>query len=436
MRASLWAAAVLALTAVCSGDSVEDLLAASRAARAETAAVLGKPVSAASRTAPRTRVVPLTPDMFQGASFIERMYLLPGFLTKEEVVELSKLPSNRSAVIDDRTSFFEAGETGEGSAAQGDGHGLRVSRSMFVHPSTEAHTPWLARLLGRLHSVANVPLENGEQLQITEYSSARKARYIPHMDSILPMGRSATFLVYLNTLRPGDGGTTVFPDARISDHGAKVLNLVRSSELQRLGLESDEEFLERSGRLHGAPSSTHRTKRPHGKLDELDQACEADTLEAWVRRQSEGRRSGWAGARLGDQLRIRPLEGMAVLWFNHDLQNMVDPAVRHAACELEPANAGDIPATGDIPPRHPKMIAQRWLTWYPVGLTMGYEEGPLVNSTRGLEGENTFDSLLRECLNLASLRRIGLPPVTAKDSFFERAWTASREEDNHLYRGL
>ena len=117
----------------------------------------------------------------------------------------------------------------------------KLSRSMTVHPDSgegyvianrtsegtaflRGHDELIERVDRRVAALMNMPVENGEGLQVLRYGVG--AEYRPHFDYFPPhhagtvkhTGRGgqrvATLVMYLNDVRAG--GETVFPDAGIS----------------------------------------------------------------------------------------------------------------------------------------------------------------------------------------------------------------------------
>ncbi|KAA0155868.1 hypothetical protein FNF29_01287 [Cafeteria roenbergensis] len=151
------------------------------------------------------------------------MFIVPALLSPEEAAALADLGENDGAMDEIReSSIVGEGEEGEDAPQQ-----WRVSKSRFLEPELERAHPVASRFIGRVHSLVGIPVAHGEQLQLTEYRQALRDRYIAHLDSALGMGRSATALLYLRTLRPGDGGSTVFVQTRLSASGAAAVAAAR-----------------------------------------------------------------------------------------------------------------------------------------------------------------------------------------------------------------
>ena len=134
--------------------------------------------------------------------------LLHGVLTAEECNDLIALARPRlapSTVVDPATGRDVV-------------TGWRSSLGMFFRP---AENPLVARLDRRFAEVMNLPLENGEGLQVLHYPEG--AGSAPHFDFLVPAHeanrasiersgqRVSTLVAYLNEVR--GGGETLFPSA-------------------------------------------------------------------------------------------------------------------------------------------------------------------------------------------------------------------------------
>jgi prolyl 4-hydroxylase len=96
--------------------------------------------------------------------------------------------------------------------------GTRASLGMFFRLQ---ETPFIARLDKRLSELMNLPLENGEGLQILHYPQGAGSE--PHFDFLVPSNpanaasiarsgqRASTLVAYLNDVPAG--GQTMFPEA-------------------------------------------------------------------------------------------------------------------------------------------------------------------------------------------------------------------------------
>jgi prolyl 4-hydroxylase len=122
----------------------------------------------------------------------------------------------------------------------------RLKRSTTVNPETgsedviqnrssqgtwyqRAEDAFIERIDRRLASLMNLPMENGEGLQVLHYGPG--AEYRPHFDYFPPDQagssvhtarggqRVATLIVYLNDV--ADGGETIFPDAGMAVTGRR-----------------------------------------------------------------------------------------------------------------------------------------------------------------------------------------------------------------------
>lgn len=142
------------------------------------------------------------------ALYLKRPYiaLFNNFLTHAEcdsIIELSKPELKRSHVInpkDDGTMVDDS----------------RTSLGMFFQ---RCQTDLITTIESRIANLVNIPIQNGEGLQILNYKIG--GEYKPHHDYFKPnekgesphtkIGgqRVATFIIYLNNVE--DGGSTIFP---------------------------------------------------------------------------------------------------------------------------------------------------------------------------------------------------------------------------------
>jgi prolyl 4-hydroxylase len=134
------------------------------------------------------------------------MAILAGVMTADECAELIALARPRlqpSTVVDP--------DSGHDVVAS-----YRTSLGMFFRP---AETPLIARLDQRMSAVMNLPLENGEGIQVLCYSPGGATT--AHHDFLVPSSaanhasltrsgqRVSTLITYLNDVEAG--GETVFP---------------------------------------------------------------------------------------------------------------------------------------------------------------------------------------------------------------------------------
>lgn len=142
-------------------------------------------------------------------SWSPRVFVFHQFLTDEEcdhLIAKAKPELIRSTVVDNESFNSKVDEA-------------RTSRGMFILAGHE--DPILQGIEKRIALLTQIPIENGESLQVLHYST--NAEYKPHFDYFdkdTPGGlahlnrggqRVASFLMYLNT--PEEGGETVFPTA-------------------------------------------------------------------------------------------------------------------------------------------------------------------------------------------------------------------------------
>lgn len=136
-----------------------------------------------------------------------RVILFGNVLTKdecEELVELSKSRLSRSTTVDDLTG-------------QAQPHEHRTSYGTFFALN---ETPLVERIDRRVAQLMQLPVVNGEGLQILNYKVG--GEYKPHYDYFPPElpgsaphiarggQRVATLVMYLNTVE--EGGETIFPN--------------------------------------------------------------------------------------------------------------------------------------------------------------------------------------------------------------------------------
>jgi prolyl 4-hydroxylase len=136
-----------------------------------------------------------------------RVILFGNVLSKEEcehLIELSEPKLNRSTTVADATGKAEY-------------HENRTSSGTFFHLN---ENPFIASLDKRIAELMQVPVENGEGLQILNYQIG--GEYKPHFDYFPPElpgsavhiarggQRVATLITYLNTVE--EGGETILPD--------------------------------------------------------------------------------------------------------------------------------------------------------------------------------------------------------------------------------
>jgi prolyl 4-hydroxylase len=136
-----------------------------------------------------------------------QLMLFGNVLTKEEceqLIALSQSKLARSTTVDEQTGKIEL-------------HADRTSSGTFFALN---ETPFIAKLDQRIAQLMQMPVVNGEGLQILNYQIG--GEYKPHYDYFLPdrpgsakhiaIGgqRAATLIIYLNEVEAG--GATIFPE--------------------------------------------------------------------------------------------------------------------------------------------------------------------------------------------------------------------------------
>jgi len=139
-----------------------------------------------------------------------KVILFEGVLSKEEckqLIALSKPKLDRSKIVDDLS----------GDEAP---HKDRTSYGTFFHRN---ETPFITKLDKRIAELMQVPVANGEGIQILNYKIG--GEYKPHYDYFPPElagskvhiarggQRVATLIMYLNTVE--GGGETIFPELNL-----------------------------------------------------------------------------------------------------------------------------------------------------------------------------------------------------------------------------
>lgn len=201
----------------------------------------------------------------------------------------------------------------------------------------------------------------------------------------------------------------------------------RAEQLKRLGEESDEEYLARTAeRLSEVAKHGEAEQSDSVMVNVLRRACREDTAASWAARAplvaeslleegtSAGETSG-AGAgtkaqreetadglgrydsvRPGHPLLVKPVQGMMVLWRNHDDMGRLDMRTRHGACELEPSE--DNPEIA----RTTKLVSQRWFNWRSQRVLR--PDGGIVEE----QEENILADTLVDCIDDATAKRLGI----------------------------
>ncbi|MES2298396.1 MAG: 2OG-Fe(II) oxygenase [Pseudomonadota bacterium] len=126
----------------------------------------------------------------------------------EELIALSQRKLARSTTVNDASGVEEV-------------HANRTSAGTFFHLN---ESPFIATLDRRIAALMDMPVENGEGLQILNYQVG--GEYKPHFDYFPPElagsaphlarggQRVATLIVYLNSVEAG--GETIFPKLGVS----------------------------------------------------------------------------------------------------------------------------------------------------------------------------------------------------------------------------
>ena len=152
----------------------------------------------------------------------------------------------------------------------------------------------------------------------------------------IELGRVATVLIFLNDVQ--GGGHTIFPQGRWLD-----TDEARTFAREVLGQELPASDSAEWDTSHLPPlGSYHEASQPS-----MGPFCDSPAV-----------------------LRIKPVAGSGILWYNHDQQLDMDWGTLHGGC---PPHAGAR-----------KFITQRWIRWYTD------EDGPD-------EGVNSFFGTLEEC---------------------------------------
>lgn len=138
------------------------------------------------------------------------LVLFSNFLSATECDELISQAKER--LVRSKTFDPDSGESAESP--------LRTSHGMFFK---RGETPLVDYIEQKISSIAGIPVDHGEGLQILRYEVGQE--YKPHhdyFDTTRPNydktdggagQRIATFLLYLNT--PEKGGGTVFPESKM-----------------------------------------------------------------------------------------------------------------------------------------------------------------------------------------------------------------------------
>eukprot|EP00756_Hemistasia_phaeocysticola_P050758 Hpha_TRINITY_DN25945_c0_g1::TRINITY_DN25945_c0_g1_i1::g.185471::m.185471/K00472/P4HA; prolyl 4-hydroxylase len=126
-----------------------------------------------------------------------RLSIVDGFMSPEECEHIRRVGASllKDSVV----------------VGASDGAGLRRSRSASLNgveaPRKLKQDRVLLRILDRISALTYIPLEHFEPIQLGEYTGGDFYGF--HKDSDSQVGRTATFLVYLE--EPEAGGETIFP---------------------------------------------------------------------------------------------------------------------------------------------------------------------------------------------------------------------------------
>eukprot|EP01006_Ploeotia_vitrea_P031106 TRINITY_DN63413_c0_g1_i1.p1 TRINITY_DN63413_c0_g1~~TRINITY_DN63413_c0_g1_i1.p1 ORF type:complete len:326 (-),score=46.84 TRINITY_DN63413_c0_g1_i1:871-1848(-) len=165
-----------------------------------------------------------------------------------------------------------------------DGAGLRKSKSAFLPRSWEKTDPMVKSLIQKIHEMMMVPVDFGEELQVTSYKVGDKYEF--HKDSDSQVGRMATVLMYLIDVE--EGGETIIPAVtpkyKPDAHKRKGK---RKEELQRLNY----------------------NVKDHPNMEDY---CDSD-----------------------DFFKVIPKKGTALVFFNHLPDLRADPYALHGACPIK-----------------------------------------------------------------------------------------------------
>jgi len=182
------------------------------------------------------------------SAWAPRVFHFEGFLTPEECDYLISLGEPHM-----KPSYVVDSETGKNRLDS-----VRTSNGMFLRRGQDAV---VRRIEGRIALYSNIPVENGEGIQILRYQDGQQ--YRPHQDyfhdtqNVVDGGqRVATMLMYLSDVE--EGGETVFPNVPApegqgprSECGAKGLSVPPRKGDAVLFWSLDPEGREDPDSLHG-----------------------------------------------------------------------------------------------------------------------------------------------------------------------------------------
>mmetsp|Transcript_72142 Transcript_72142/g.192433 ORF Transcript_72142/g.192433 Transcript_72142/m.192433 type:complete len:299 (+) Transcript_72142:80-976(+) len=200
---------------------------------------------------------------------------------------------------------------------------MRNSTSFQLTVEGEVEDAVVESLVKRAHAAARHPINAGEGVQIAYYEKGDYYEF--HHDAL---GRRATFLLYLNTLEPGDGGETIFP--HLKSPGASGDPPLPPAITGKLGRWSADFKVD--------------------KQEHLDAYCDSPYY-----------------------MKIRPKRGAAVLFFNYVPDRSIESFAYHGACKIK---ADKFKAT-----------FQRWMRFDPNSLFDKSEDERII-SRRAKVGED------------------------------------------------
>eukprot|EP00929_Paragymnodinium_shiwhaense_P039100 TRINITY_DN20567_c0_g2_i5.p1 TRINITY_DN20567_c0_g2~~TRINITY_DN20567_c0_g2_i5.p1 ORF type:complete len:610 (-),score=170.25 TRINITY_DN20567_c0_g2_i5:592-2421(-) len=217
-----------------------------------------------------------------------------------------------------------------------------VRKSFFTHinPEELPVIPSIKRIVDKVLAVAMLPFNNMEALQVTKYHEGDFYGF--HRDAGPGLHRYATILVYLNdgihdplseskpctddAATPVDyGGATAFP---LAVRNNRDFSWTLASKAMR----------EHEGARKKLAAVMQERARPTKKatLDALATFCDMQPGDTEKRVRERD-----------DLIRVYPVQGEALFWYNYNMETELDPHSLHGAC---PVNHGGV-----------KYIMQIWI---------------------------------------------------------------------------